>query len=159
MKLTSLMFGAALALCVQHALADTVSSFGKSYSGVEVRAPSSVRGAPDAPVEVRIDYVVPRFGGDIDVSYATEGSLTLKSPARRRLLADSNGISHDTVVMKAGSAGASFLNVFVKTGRGTNAVSIPVTVGSATLKPQASSSIATPNGQRVIEMPAQETIR
>lgn len=159
MKLTSLMLGATLALCFQYASADTFSSFEKGYTGVEVRAPSSVRSAPDAPVEVRIDYVAPHFRGDVEVAYATEGGLTLKSPARRRLSPDSNGIAHDTVVMHAGSAGAWFLNVFVKTDRGSNAISVPVTVGSAMLKPQAASSVATPSGQRVIEMPAQETIR
>jgi hypothetical protein len=159
MKFTTLMLGVAMMLGFQHASAERVSSFGKGYAGIEVRTPSFVQGAPGNPVEVQIDYIASHASGAIEVAYATEGSLALKSPARKQLSPDSNGVSHDKVVVQANLTGAYFLNVFVKTSRGGDAISIPITVGSATLKPQAASSVGVPNGQRVIEMPAEVTVR
>jgi hypothetical protein len=159
MKFTTLILGFAMMLGFQHASAEGVSSRGKGYAGVEVRAPSFVPGTPGIPVEVQIDYMASRSSGAIEVAYATEGGLTLRTPARKQLNPDSNGVSHDRALVQANSPGAYFLNVFVKTRHGGEAISVPITIGSATLKPQAASSVVTPNGQRVIEMPAQETVR
>ncbi|MFC0399487.1 hypothetical protein [Paraburkholderia rhizosphaerae] len=159
MKRITFMLGIVMMLSVQPASADAMSSSGKGYAGVEVRVAPSVRGAPGAPIDVQVDYIASPSSGAVEVSYTTEDSLMLKSPARKQLVPDSNGFVHDTVVVQANSIGAYFLNVFVKTSRGSDALSIPVTIGSPAQKPRAASSVLTPGGQRVIEMPARETVR
>ncbi|NLP65473.1 hypothetical protein [Paraburkholderia sacchari] len=130
----------------------------KSYSGVTIQA-SAARGAAGSPISVQINYTGLPVSGAGEVTYTTEGSLRLSGSAQKSLTPDSKGASQDTVVVQAASDGAYFLNVFVSTASGTTVVSIPVTVGNAAFKPvaAAASTVSTPGGQRVIEMPAQET--
>jgi hypothetical protein len=158
MKFSTLSLGVVMMLCVHAASADTGSNYGKGYAGVETRVVSSVRGAPGQSIDVRVDYIS-SSSDPVDVAYAAEGDLTLKSAARKQLNPDGQGVMHDTVVVQANSAGAYFLNVFVKTRLGSNAISIPVMVGTTIRKPQAASSVPAGDGQRVIEMPAQQIMR
>ncbi|WP_322061454.1 hypothetical protein [Paraburkholderia sp. J63] len=130
----------------------------KSYSGVVIRA-DAARGAAGSPISVAVRYTGLPASGAAQVTYTTEGSLQLFGSAQKALTPDSKGTSQDTVVVQAASDGAYFLNVFVRTASGTNVVSVPVTVGNAAFKPRAAAAatVSAPGGQRVIEMPAQET--
>jgi hypothetical protein len=158
MKLTTLILGCAVAFWGLQASAQTGSSTGKDYGRVSVRAAIPAQGSPDSPVKVQLDFAgLPAAGASI--TYTTEGGLTLTSAASKRLTPDSKGRSHDTVVVRAAAAGVYFLNVFASADGVTQAVSIPVTVGTAILKPRAASAVTTPTGGRTIDMPAQQTIR
>ncbi|MFD1556910.1 hypothetical protein ACFSHT_14990 [Paraburkholderia silviterrae] len=172
MKTTSLMMlGAALLLgaqvssaCAveknasQNASGTSVSSEQKNYSGVAIQA-TAARGAAGSPISVEVRYKGLPVSGAAEVTYTTEGALQLFGSAQKALTPDRKGASQDTVVVQAASDGAYFLNVFVSTVSGTSVVSIPVTVGTAAFKPRAAaaSTVSAPGGQRVIEMPAQET--
>lgn len=157
-SLISLMLAAALLAVTQAASAQTANAGGKSYSGVQVQA-AAASGAADSPISVRVSYTGLPASGNSQVTYTTEGALTLSGPAQKSPAPDSNGNWQDTVVVQAASDGAYFLNVFAATARGTSVISIPVTVGSATFKPRAAAAatVTASGGQRVIEMPAQET--
>lgn len=156
MKMKTLILSCALMLGASLAVAQPGAPAGKDYGHVRVQA-AAAKGAVDSPVGVQIDYAgLPASGAS--VAYATEGGLTLQSPASKQLTADSRGAAQDTVVVRAASDGAYFLNVFVSANGATQAVSIPVTVGNATLKPRAAKAVSTPAGQSVIEMPAQQTV-
>lgn len=166
MKKISLMLAAVLLLGAQvssaqtslRASTQTAPVTGKSYGGVTVQA-AAARGAAGSPISVDIRYAGLRASSATQVTYTTEGALKLVGPAQKSLTPDSKGASQDTVIVQAAADGAYFLNVFAKTATGTSVVSIPVTVGAAAYKPRAAaaSTVSTPGGQRVIEMPAQET--
>jgi hypothetical protein len=163
MKPIPLLLGCAAVFCVSMASAGTAASAatgvnGKAFSGAHVRPAKPVNGAPGAPVSVQLDYTgLPKAGAA--VTYMTEGGLTLGSAAQTQLTPDATGTAHDTVVVQAKSAGVYYLNVFTNADGVSNAVSIPVTVGSAVLKPRAAKATATPSGNSVIEMPAQQTVK
>jgi hypothetical protein len=157
MKKISLMFAAVLLLGAQISSAQTNATGPKNYSGVRVWA-SAARGSAGSPISVDVHYARLPASGGAQVTYATEGALKLTSPAQKAITPDSKGGNEDTVIVEAASDGAYFLNVFATTAAGTSIISIPVTVGAAVYKPRAvAASVSTPSGQRVIEMPGQET--
>ncbi|SAL44188.1 hypothetical protein AWB71_02335 [Caballeronia peredens] len=161
MKLTTIILSFILTLAASMASAQTNASgaaFGGDPGSLAIKTVAPAQGAPDSPVTVQIDYSGLSKSG-IAVTYRSEAPLTLVGAATRRLTPDSSGAYRDTVVVRAASAGVYFLNVFAKTRGVTKVVSIPVTIGNAMLKPRGASSVATPNGERVIEMPAQQTVR
>ncbi|WP_321800301.1 hypothetical protein [Caballeronia sp. J97] len=153
MKTLIAMFGLILAVGTS-----TVTA-GTNAGSTRVQASTEARGAPGSPIGVEIDFTGLPKSAAASVSYATEGDLTLTSPARKQLTADGKGFAHDKVVVQAKSAGVYFLNVFASVNGMTKAVSIPVTVGQAQYKPRAAKSVGASDAQQVIEMPAQEVIR
>jgi hypothetical protein len=161
MKMISLIFACTVvfgsaAACAQ--TPQTPSPAGKNSGNVRVVVAAPAHGAPGNAINVQIDYAgLPASG--VSVTYVAEKELTLGSRATANLTPDKAGEAHDTVVVEAKTAGVYFVNVFA-TARGvTQAVSIPVTVGQAVLKPRAASAIARPDGETVIEMPAQQKVR
>jgi hypothetical protein len=157
MKLISFILACAVMSCGAAACAQTSEPAGKSYGTVRVHPASPAQGAPGSAVNVQIDYTgLPVSGAS--VTYTTEDSLTLGSTATKQLTPDSRGAAHDTVVVQAKSAGVYFLNVFATAKGVTQAVSIPVTIGNAMLKSRAASAVARPDGDTVIEMPAQQKV-
>jgi hypothetical protein len=160
MKLTPLILCCSLTLGMP-AMAQTTTadiSVGKDYGSVSVNTAAPARGSPGSAVNVPLVYAgLPMAGAA--VTYRTEGALMLVSAGSTQLKPDASGAARDTVTVKAASAGVYFLNVFAKTGNTTKAVSIPVSIGGASLKPSTRKSTAKPNGDRVIEMPAQQTVR
>jgi hypothetical protein len=158
MKLISLTLACAAIFSTAAVGAQTPEAAGKNYGTVRVHPASPARGAPGSAVNVQIDYTGLSASG-ASVTYATEDSLTLNSPASKQLTPDSGGVAHDTVIVQAKSSGVYFLNVFAKAKGVTQAISIPVTIGNAVLKPRAASATARPDGETVIEMPAQQKVQ
>ncbi|WP_322044940.1 hypothetical protein [Paraburkholderia sp. J67] len=157
MKMNLLVLAATLLIGAQVSCAQTPALTGKSYGGVVVQA-AAARGAAGSPIGVTVRYTgLPASGAN--VTYATEGALKLAGADQKRLTPDGKGTVEDKVVVQAATDGAYFLNVFAATPSGTSVLSIPVTVGSTAYKPRAAaaSTVPTAGGQRVIEMPAQET--
>jgi hypothetical protein len=161
MKFTNLILAAVLMLGGSLAVAQTnpaSGAFGRDPGALSIKATAPAQGAPDTAVNVQLDYTgLPQAG--VAVKYRTEGALTILGSASRHMTPDGAGSAQDTVVVRAASAGVYFLNVFATIKGATKVVSVPVTIGSAVLKPRAASSVATPGGERVIEMPAQQTVQ
>jgi len=162
-KFPLMMLAAALLLGAQTGSAQTApqtsAGTGKSYGGVVIEA-AAARGAAGSPISVTVHYQGLPASANTQVTYTTEGALKLSGPAQKMLAPDGRGTVQDAVVVQAASDGVYFLNVFAKTAAGTSVLSIPVTVGSATFKPRAAAAVSrasAPGGQRLIEMPAQET--
>lgn len=161
MKLISLMFAGALMLGAQASSAQTATITGTNHGGVSVQS-VAVHGGAGSPISVVVRYAGLSATGNAQVTYTTEGALKLNGPVQKPLTPDSKGAYQDTVVVQAAADGAYFLNVFATSAGRTSILSIPVTVGSATFKakaPAAASAVSAAGGQRVIEMPAQETRR
>ncbi|SAK44064.1 hypothetical protein AWB79_00768 [Caballeronia hypogeia] len=148
--------GASVCVCASE-LAGSQPGVKTGYDSIRVST-SGAEGEPRKPIRVRIDFAgLPASGAAI--TYTTEGGLALESAAQTRLSADSRGSAQDTVTVQAGTAGVYFLNVFAHVPGGSKAASIPVTVGNAvyTPRPAPGKSAVGTDGQRVLEMPAQET--
>jgi hypothetical protein len=160
MKLTHLILGCALVLGAPFVSAQSHPASvmrGGDAGNLDIKAASPVQGAPGSAVNVRIDFTGMVKSG-VAVTYRTEGGLVLDGTAKKQLTPDAKGTTQDSVVVRAQYAGVYFLNVFAKSKGVTKVVSIPVTIGNASFKPRTASSVATPGGERVIEMPAQQTV-
>jgi hypothetical protein len=161
MKLTHLILACALVLAAPLVSAQSHPAgvmHGGDSGNLDMKAASPAQGAPGSPVNVRIEFTGMAKSG-VAVTYRTEGGLALDGVAKKQLTPDSKGTAQDTVVVRAQNAGAYFLNVFAKSKGVTKVVSIPVTIGNAMFKPRTASSVATPQGERVIEMPAQQKLQ
>ncbi|MGC0155563.1 hypothetical protein ACPRNU_24145 [Chromobacterium vaccinii] len=160
MKRILLMLAVVSLLGAQAAFAQASVSAAKNYGGIRVWA-SAARGSAGRPISVDVHYAGLSASGGAQVTYTTEGALTLSGPAQKTIAPNGKGGYDDTVVVQAASDGAYFLNVFATTAAGTSIISVPVTVGAAVYKPRSAAGVraSAPGGQRVIEMPAQETRR
>lgn len=161
MKMMSLLLASACVFCAQGGSAQTAAISGKNYGGVNIQAVPA-RGAAGSPIGVELRFAGLPATGNTQVTYTTEGALKLSGPAQQSVTPDSKGAYRDTVVVQAAADGAYFLNVFATTSAGTSVLSLPVTVGAATLKPRAAAAANAASaltGRRVIELPGQETRR
>ena len=135
----------------------TTSKPGAAADVVLISGGSGVNGAT---LPLQLQFRTGRPNTDVSVKYRTEGALVLQSASQAQLRTDTVGNVIDTPSVRALANGVHFLNVFVTLGERSRAISIPVTIGKAlpAAKPSGK-TIKTPQGDNIIVLPAQETVR
>jgi hypothetical protein len=127
-----------------------------------VRISAATSGSPltGQPLTVALSFRTEKSGQPLSVRYTAEGAVVLQSPASEQLSSDAEGRASTTVTLTPTGNGQHFLNVFATVGGRTQAVSVPLAVGSADArrsKPQSRSAAPTSGG--FIELKAAETVR
>ena len=102
------------------------------------------------PVVLQFDGVTDADGATVrlsaDKGLALQGSSTLALPAGKRTTA--------TVVVVSEAEGLAYLNVFIKHGSASSAVSVPIQTGAAAPNLKSSGEMkSTPSGDSIITMP------
>ncbi|QXL83215.1 hypothetical protein [Comamonas sp. NLF-1-9] len=125
---------------------------------VQVQGPSAF--ASGASARLVLDFLHARPGASLTVSYRAEPGLVLESAAQVTLSADAQGRASDALLLRGVQDGRHYLNVFVaQQGGAQQAVSIPVTFGSAPLQkkakpPAEGAEVVTPTGESLVILPA-----
>ncbi|MCZ2420254.1 MAG: hypothetical protein LC123_10485 [Burkholderiales bacterium] len=125
---------------------------------VQTQGPSAF--ASGASARLVLDFVHARPGASLTVSYRAEPGVVLESAAQVILSADAQGRASDAPLLRGVQDGRHYLNVFVaQQGGAQQAVSIPVTFGSAPLQKKAKSpaegaEVVTPAGESLVILPA-----
>ncbi len=136
------------------------STVGKPGAGADVLLISGGSGVNGATLPLQLQFRTGHPNTAFSVEYRVEGALVLQSASQAQLRTDINGNVIDTPSVRALANGVHFLNVFVTLGKRSRAISIPVTIGKSLPAAKASGkTINTPQGDSVIVLPAQETVR
>lgn len=119
--------------------------------------------ASGASARLNLQFLHARPGARLTVSYRTEAGMVLEGAAQITLTADAQGQAQDAPLLRAVADGRHYLNVFVTQesarGQTRQAVSIPVTFGSAPLQkkaklPSDGAEVVTPTGESLVILPA-----
>lgn len=137
-----------------------VAATAKPGSTLAVQAQGASAFASGASARLPLDFLHARPGASLTVSYRAEPGVVLESAAQVTLTADGEGRASDAPLLRGAQDGRHYLNVFVtQEGGARQAVSIPVTFGSAPLQKRAQSpfdgtEVVTPAGESLVILPA-----
>lgn len=117
---------------------------------LEYRLDATPRVGQATPVVLQFDGVTDAEGATVrlsaDKGLALQGSSTLALPAGKRTTA--------TVVVVSEAEGLAYLNVFIRHGGASSAVSVPIQTGTAAPTLKSSGEMkSTPGGDSIITMP------
>lgn len=137
-----------------------VAATTKPGSALTVQAQGATAFASGASARLSLDFLHARPGATLTVSYRAEPGVVLESAAQVTLTVDAQGRASDAPLLRGAQDGRHYLNVFVaQEGGARQAVSIPVTFGSAPLQIKAKSpadgaQVVTPGGESLVILPA-----
>lgn len=137
------------------------ASPGKPGAPVELNYELLGTPAVGQPLTLRLDFRASGEADDLSISYAGEGALSLQAAAAENLSLRAEPTPHRELTVVPRKEGMHYVNVFVRLGERSRSFSVPIQVGKvdvkAALKPQGELS-TTPEGERLISLPAQETV-
>lgn len=131
----------------------------KTDGAVRIAATTSSSPRVGQPLTVTLVFRTAKGGQPLSARYTTEGAVVLQSPASEQLKSDAEGRVSTTVTLTPTGDGRHFLNVFATVGGRTQAVSVPLSVGTVDTRRsglQARSASQAQDG--FIELEAVETV-
>lgn len=133
---------------------------GKIGAPVTVELISSEKAVKNTTLPLTLRFKTDRPNMALQVEYRTDAGLSIVTAASAALVSGPDGLVTDTPNVRAAVDGEYHLNVFVTLDDRTRAISIPVIVGNAKLvRKSAGKAMQTPQGDNLMILPAQESVR